>query len=123
MLARVVIRIVQFGFYTVLLLAGCGKDQVETPIPRDQLPSVLLDVYVAESRANQLQSNLEEARAEALRKHGFDTADLNQSIRILTENPEIGKQVYQTLLDSAIFEQREIRSRMMADSASQPGGD
>lgn len=108
--------IILSGFCAVVFLAGCNKQSDEMPIPRDELPAVLLDIYVAEAEASILKSSVEQARVSALQKHGYDTTDLKESIRILTEDPEIGKDVYQSLLDSAIFEQREIRSRMTADS-------
>lgn len=100
----------------VILGSGCARSERKLPIPRDMLPDVLVAVYVAEAEASVNGASVAGARLEALRSFGYDTTDFNETVRMLTEDPETGKEVYQAVLDSVIFEQREIRSKLLADS-------
>ena len=98
----------------LLFVSACSKPQSEFPIPRDELPGVLIDVYVAEAEAELNRSSLRDARSEALERHGYNTADFDETMRLLTEDPEVAKAIYQTVLDSVIFEQRDIRAKHLA---------
>ena len=93
-----------------LIVSACSRPQPELPIPQDELPGVLIDVYVAEAEAELVGSSLVEARSAALLKHEYDTSDFNETMRLLTEDPEVAKDIYQVVLDSVIVEQRSIRA-------------
>ncbi|MFV1980956.1 MAG: hypothetical protein ACC655_07370, partial [Rhodothermia bacterium] len=97
----------------LLVVSACSRPQLELPIPQDELPGVLIDIYVAEAEAELLGTDLTDARVDALRRRGYDTGDFDETIRLLTEDPEFAKKIYQTVLDSVIFEQREIRARRL----------
>lgn len=103
----------------VCTLLGCSRSEKQLPIPREMLAEVLVAVHVAETVASLDGTSTAEARLETLRDFGFDTTDFNETIRMLAGDPETGKEVYQAVLDSVIFEQREIRSKLMADSIPQ----
>jgi len=99
-----------------LMIYACSSRSPELPIPEDDLSAVLVDVYVAEARAEALGASIPDAQAEALRAHGYSQADLEETVGILVDNPEIAKSVFQTVLDSVIVEQRALRARALKDS-------
>jgi len=103
----------------LLLVSACSKPQTEFPISRGELPGVLIDVYVAEAEAGLLATDLADARSEALLRHGYDTSDFNETMRLLTEDPDAAKAIYQAVLDSVIFEQRDIRAKRLAVEAAE----
>ena len=102
--------------FLLLSLTACSKPATEFPIDRPVLPEVLVEVYTAEAKAKAMGTSLVDARVGALRKHGYDTVAFNETMRVLTEDPEEAKKVYQAVLDSVIFAQRDIRAKALADS-------
>jgi hypothetical protein len=108
--------LVSVALFIALSLSGCSSPTPEFPINEELLPGVLIDVYVAEADANDKRNSLEAARTEALDRHGYDTTDFNETMKLLTENPEIAKKIFQSVLDSVIVEQRSIRADMLEDN-------
>lgn len=108
-------RWVLIAALAALAVSACSRPQAELPIPQDELPGVLIDVYVAEAEAELVGSSLVEARREALLKHEYDTSDFNETMRLLTEDPEVAKAIYQVVLDSVIVEQRSIRAEALEE--------
>jgi hypothetical protein len=102
----------------LLVWQGCGRSHDELPIPEERLPAIMIDVYLARARSELEGQSAAEAVSEALRSHGFDTTAYNETLNLLTANPELGKEIFQTVLDSVIMEQRNIRARMMLDSVA-----
>jgi hypothetical protein len=109
---------------TVLILGvliaaqGCRTGDHDSPVSREALPAVMLDVYLAEAAARRDSTSLEVARVDALSRHGLDTSAYHEALRVLTQDPQLGKDVFQALLDSVVMEQRDIRARMLEDSVS-----
>ena len=99
----------------LLFVSACSRPESEFPIARDEIAGVLIDVYLAEAEAELLGADLAGARIEALQRHGYDTVDFGETMRLLTEDPEVAKAIYQTVLDSVIFEQRDIRAKRLAE--------
>ena len=100
----------------ILVALSCAPRSVDTGIPLDDLPQVLVDVYVAEAKAEATGGDAVEARAAALERRGYSVETFDETMAVLVENPEIAKDVYQAVLDSVIFEQRELRARALGDS-------
>lgn len=94
-------------------LASCTGSGGHYPIPKDDLPNVLVAVYLAEAEAELSGGSLRDARLTALLEMGYDTTQFNESMRALADDPEAGKEIFQVVLDSVIREQREIRARFL----------
>ncbi len=78
-------------------------------------------VYVAEAEAELKRTDVADARVVALDQHGYDISDFDESMRLLTENPELAKKIYQAVLDSVILEQRDIRATTLTEEGVQSG--
>lgn len=100
----------------ILVWQGCGTSNEELPIPEERLPAIMIDVYLARVHAELEGRSTAKAIAETLHSHGYDTTAYDETLNLLTANPELGKEIFQTVLDSVIMEQRNIRARMMLDS-------
>ena len=114
--------LVRFNCLLVILtttITGCNGAGPDLPIARDELPAVMLDVYVAEVGAEASGADKLAARTEALQRHGYDIDDYRLTMTLLVQEPEYAKAVYQSVLDSAIVEQREIHARLLVDSTLQ----
>jgi len=100
----------------ILLLACKGPDEMPTGIiPESQMVSVLIDVYLLESRVENIKLKRDSAKIlydigfeRTLEKHGISDSLYKGSMGYYIEKPDKLATIFETVLDSLNLKKQQI---------------
>lgn len=100
-----------------ILLLGCSKDKVpEDVLPKDKMISLVIDMYLAESKVSNLGLNRDSSLAifevyedTLLQKHGVEESVYRQSFSYYYDNPDKMESIYEAVLDTLNLHEQRIK--------------
>lgn len=88
----------------VLLITACGNSTEAPTAPDPALVAALVDLHLADARAETTGENRDSLRAAALARHGLDTTSVHRTLDRLAERPEEAALLFQHVTDSLTAE-------------------
>jgi 3-hydroxyacyl-CoA dehydrogenase len=93
-----------------LLLTGCIRDEQAPPhvLPKEQIVSILIDIHIAEAKANRMslrsydstQAYYKKLERDIFKKHQVDTAVYRKSFTYYMDHMKLMDEIYTAVVDS-----------------------
>ena len=88
------------GLLGLLLAAACTPREAPPPnLPDSVMVAVLVDVHLADARADRTGAPRDSLRAAALERHGLDTLAFGRAVAYFAAHPEAYLPLYDAALD------------------------
>lgn len=102
-------------FFTLFTLFACKNDEPQMPIAKEKMVAVLVDIHIAEAYIESVNPTLKDSMARLyypqIFKHNGITAKLYDSaFSVLSNQPEMMKNVYDEVLLKIEQRQKQIKS-------------
>ena len=101
-------------FTSLVLFAGCRKEPVALPVPKDKLVGVLVDVHLAEASIQDLIGQEKDSVADLYYEkifelHGINRIDFDSTMAILRNDPWRSKVIYEEVLEELSEKEAQIQ--------------